>query len=38
VKVYTSKAKQVYEGVVNRVDKDRISGDLATPKVSISRK
>ena len=37
VQFYTSKAKQVYEVVVNRVDKDRITGYLATPKVTLSR-
>jgi len=37
VQFYTSKARQVYEVVVNRVDKDRITGYLATPKVTLSR-
>lgn len=37
VQFYTSKAKQVYEVVVNRVDKDRIVGYLATPRVTVSR-
>ncbi|MCU1326946.1 MAG: hypothetical protein JWN34_2316 [Bryobacterales bacterium] len=37
VQFYTSKSRQVYEVVVNRVDKDRIVGYLATPKVSVTR-
>jgi hypothetical protein len=37
VQFYTSKSRQVYEVVVNRVDKDRITGYLATPKVNVTR-
>jgi len=37
VQFYTSKSRQVYEVVVNRVDKDRITGYLATPKVAVTR-
>jgi len=37
VQFYTSKARQVYEIVVNQVDKDKITGYLATPKVTITR-
>ncbi len=37
VQFYTSKSRQVYEVVVNRVDKDRIVGYLATPRMTLSR-
>jgi len=37
VQFYTSKARQPYELVVNQVDKDRVVGYLATPKVALSR-
>ena len=37
VQFYTSKAKQVYEVVVNRVDKDHITGYLASPRVTVTR-
>jgi chromosome segregation ATPase len=37
VQFYTSKAKQPYELVVNKVDKDLIVGYLATPKETLSR-
>lgn len=37
VQFLTSKAKQPYEIVVNKVTKDQISGYLATPKVQSSR-
>jgi hypothetical protein len=37
VQFYTSKAHQPYELVVNKVDKDLISGYLATPKEQITR-
>jgi chromosome segregation ATPase len=37
IQFMTSKAKQPYEIVVNRVDKDLISGYLATPKVQEGR-
>jgi len=37
VQFYTSKARQVYEVVVNRVDKDRIVGYLATPRLTVAR-
>lgn len=37
VQFYTSKARQVYEIVVNEVNKDKVTGYLATPKVTFSR-
>jgi hypothetical protein len=37
VQFLTSKAKQPYEIVVNKVNKDQISGYLATPKVQAGR-
>ncbi|MDQ1474117.1 MAG: hypothetical protein QOJ99_5597 [Bryobacterales bacterium] len=37
VQFYTSRARQPYELVVNQVDKDRVVGYLATPKVTLSR-
>jgi chromosome segregation ATPase len=37
VQFYTSKARQPYELVVNHVDRDRVVGYLATPKVTLSR-
>jgi len=37
IQFYTSKARQPYELVINQVDKDRIVGYLATPKVTLSR-
>lgn len=37
VQFYTSKAKQPYEIVVNSVQKDKVVGYLATPKVTVSR-
>jgi chromosome segregation ATPase len=37
VQFLTSKAKQPYEIVVNKVNKDQISGYLATPKVQTGR-
>jgi hypothetical protein len=37
VQFYTVKARQPYEIVVNQVQKDKIVGYLATPKVTISR-
>lgn len=37
VQFYTSKARQPYELVVNRVAKDQIVGYLATPKVQAAR-
>jgi outer membrane murein-binding lipoprotein Lpp len=37
VQFYTSKARQPYEIVVNQVQKDKIVGYLATPKVTVSR-
>lgn len=37
IQFYTSKAKQPYEIVVNRVTKDSIAGYLATPKVLNAR-
>lgn len=37
VQFYTSKAKQPYELVVNKVDKNEIIGYLATPKVTAAR-
>lgn len=37
VQFYTSKARQPYELVVNTVGKDRITGYLATPKVTLAR-
>jgi hypothetical protein len=37
VQFYTSKAKQPYEIVVNTVQKDKVTGYLATPKVTLSR-
>jgi len=37
IQFMTSKAKQPYEIVINRVDKDLISGYLATPKVQEGR-
>jgi chromosome segregation ATPase len=37
VQFYTSRARQPYELVVNQVQKDKVTGYLATPKVTISR-
>jgi DNA repair exonuclease SbcCD ATPase subunit len=37
VQFYREGARQPYELVVNKVDKDRIVGYLATPKVTVSR-
>ena len=37
VQFYTSKARQPYEIVVNEVQKNKVVGYLATPKVTISR-
>jgi chromosome segregation ATPase len=37
VQFYTAMAHQPYELVVNQVDKDKIVGYLATPKVTVSR-
>jgi hypothetical protein len=37
VQFYTSRARQPYELVINQVDKDRVVGYLATPKVTLSR-
>jgi chromosome segregation ATPase len=37
VQFYTASARQPYEIVVNQVDKDKIVGYLATPKVTVSR-
>jgi predicted nucleic acid-binding Zn-ribbon protein len=37
VQFYTAQARQPYELVVNQVQKDRIEGYLATPKVTVSR-
>ncbi len=37
VQFYTSKARQPYELVVNKVGKDQITGYLATPKVQTGR-
>ena len=37
IQFYTSKARQPYEIVVNRVSKDTIAGYLATPKVQTAR-
>jgi predicted nucleic acid-binding Zn-ribbon protein len=37
VQFYTSRARQPYELVVNQVDKDRVVGYLATPKITLSR-
>ena len=34
---YTSKARQPYEIVVNKVGKDLIVGYLSTPKVTVAR-
>lgn len=38
VQFFVSKARQPYEIVVNRVNKDSITGYLATPKVEMARK
>jgi chromosome segregation ATPase len=38
VQFYLAKAKQPYEIVVNRVEKDRIVGYLATPKVMMAQR
>lgn len=37
VQFYTSKAKQPYELVVNQVNKNQVTGYLATPKVTLAR-
>jgi hypothetical protein len=37
VQFYTSQARQPYELVVNQVQKDKVIGYLATPKVTLSR-
>jgi hypothetical protein len=37
VQFYTTKAKQPYEIVVNQVQKDKVVGYLATPKVTLAR-
>jgi chromosome segregation ATPase len=37
VQFYTAKARQPYELVVNTVAKDRLTGYLATPKVTLAR-
>jgi hypothetical protein len=37
VQFYTGKARQPYELVVNEVQKDRLIGYLATPKVQLAR-
>jgi len=37
VQFYTSEARQPYEIVVNQVQKDKVVGYLATPKVTIAR-
>jgi len=37
VQFYTSRAHQPYELVVNQVQKDKVTGYLATPKVTVSR-
>jgi hypothetical protein len=37
VQFYTSRARQPYELVVNQVQRDKVIGYLATPKVTISR-
>jgi len=37
VQFYTSKAHQPYELVVNGVSKDKVTGYLATPKVTVAR-
>ena len=37
VQFYTARAHQPYELVVNQVDKDKVIGYLATPKVTVSR-
>ena len=37
VQFYTSRAHQPYELVVNQVQKDKVIGYLATPKVTVSR-
>jgi len=37
VQFYTSQARQPYELVVNQVQKDKVIGYLATPKVTVSR-
>jgi hypothetical protein len=37
VQFYTANARQPYELVVNQVQKDKIVGYLATPKVIVSR-
>jgi chromosome segregation ATPase len=37
VQFYTSKARQPYELVINQVQKDKVTGYLATPKVTAAR-
>ncbi len=37
IQFYTSSARQPYELVVNTVNKDQVTGYLATPKVTVSR-
>ena len=37
VQFYVTKSKQPYELVINSVQKDKVSGYLATPKVNVSR-
>jgi hypothetical protein len=37
VQFYTARAHQPYELVVNEVKKDKVTGYLATPKVTLSR-
>ena len=38
VQFYTARAHQPYELVVNEVKKDKVTGYLATPKVTVLRK
>jgi hypothetical protein len=37
IQFYTSSERQPYELVVNTVNKDQVTGYLATPKVTVSR-